>query len=415
MDRSVWREYGEPLAGPTGSGPLAGVRVAVKDLYAVAGHRTGAGNPTWLAGAATEPVDASAVARLRAAGASVVGIARTDELAFALSGQNVHYGTPPNPAAPSLITGGSSNGPAAAVALGQADVGLGTDTAGSVRVPASCCGLFALRPTHDAVPTDGIIALAPSFDTVGWITRDAATLRAVGEVMLPPDRPDVGAGVTVEGHPAPRRLVLLSSMMDGLAPAVVRTIGRAAGALAAAWGARLSTDEDVVAGWPADPPALQEAFRVAQAAQAWQFRGAWIDAHPGALAPDVEARFRFGGTLLAAGGDGAGRVAAAWSVLAGWRAVLRSQLAGGVWFALPAAAGPGHPRTDTGARRDAWRGATLRLTVVSSAGGLPSVVVPARRHGEPVGLAVVAAPGQDRALLTAVDHAAGQYCADDDA
>jgi amidase len=190
-DPSIWREHGTPLlpplgSGPLGSEPLKGRTVAVKDLFAVAGFPTGAGNPTWLAHAAPEPEDAWAVRALRTAGAAIAGIAQTDELAFSLSGANAHYGTPPNAAAPGLVTGGSSSGPAAAVAAGQADIGLGTDTAGSVRVPASVCGLFGLRPTHGAVPADGALHLAPSFDTIGWLTADAALLAAVGSVLLPP-------------------------------------------------------------------------------------------------------------------------------------------------------------------------------------------------------------------------------------
>ena len=193
-DPSIWREHGTPLLPPLGSGPLGseslqGRTVAVKDLFAVAGFPTGAGNPTWLAQAEPEPADAWAVRALRAAGAAIAGIAQTDELAFSLSGANAHYGTPPNTAAPGLVTGGSSSGPAAAVAAGQADIGLGTDTAGSVRVPASVCGLFGMRPTHGAVPADGVLHLAPSFDTVGWLTADASLLAAVGSVLLPPVPP----------------------------------------------------------------------------------------------------------------------------------------------------------------------------------------------------------------------------------
>jgi Asp-tRNA(Asn)/Glu-tRNA(Gln) amidotransferase A subunit family amidase len=190
-DESIWREYGTPLLRPLGSGPLGGEPLngrtaAVKDLFAVAGFPTGAGNPRWLAQARLEPRDAWAVRALRLAGAAIAGIAQTDELAFSLSGTNAHYGTPPNPAAPGLVTGGSSSGPAAAVAAGQADIGLGTDTAGSIRVPAAVCGLFGLRPTYGAVPADGVLPLAPSFDTVGWLTADAALLAAVGSVLLPP-------------------------------------------------------------------------------------------------------------------------------------------------------------------------------------------------------------------------------------
>lgn len=186
---AVWRIRGEPLVAGADQGPLRGLTVAVKDLFAVAGHRAGAGNPAWLAEAAPAAEHAPAVAALLAAGADVTGLAQTDELAYSLSGTNVHYGTPPNPTAPGVIPGGSSSGPASAVALGLVDVGLGTDTGGSVRVPASYCGLFGIRPTHGAVSAAGVVPLAPSFDTVGWLTRDAATLARVGAVLLPPPTP----------------------------------------------------------------------------------------------------------------------------------------------------------------------------------------------------------------------------------
>nr|MDT0667585.1 amidase family protein [Micromonospora sp. DSM 115978] len=127
------------------------------------------------------------------AGAEVTGIAQTDELAYSISGTNVHYGTPPNPAAPGRAPGGSTSGPASAVALDQADVGLGTDTAGSVRVPASYCALAGIRTTHGVVSTRGVLALAPAFDAVGWLARDVATLARVGRGLLPPDDPAVAA------------------------------------------------------------------------------------------------------------------------------------------------------------------------------------------------------------------------------
>ncbi|MGH3390196.1 MAG: amidase family protein, partial [Actinomadura sp.] len=155
-ETAIWRVIGDPLVPGVPDGPLSGSRVAVKDLFAVAGQRIGGGNPDRLAGAAVQPEHAWAVRALLDAGADVIGIAQTDELAFSLFGTNAHYGTPPNPAAPGRIPGGSSNGPVAAVALGQAEIGLGTDTGGSIRVPASYCGLYGIRPTHGAVPVEGV-------------------------------------------------------------------------------------------------------------------------------------------------------------------------------------------------------------------------------------------------------------------
>ena len=187
--RSVWRTVGDPLYQGAFDGPLLGLRVAVKDVFAVRGYRIGAGNPTWLRDAARERQHAPAVLDLLKAGASVRGLARTDELAYSIAGANPHYGTPANGAVPGALPGGSSSGPATAVATGQADVGLASDTAGSVRVPASYQGLWGLRTTHGLVPRQGMVPLAPSFDTVGWLTRDGATLDAVVTWCLEDDAP----------------------------------------------------------------------------------------------------------------------------------------------------------------------------------------------------------------------------------
>ena len=185
FDPRVWREVGDPLLPATGAGPLAGMSVAVKDLFALEGFPIGAGNAERLAESRPEKTTAAAVAVLQAAGAVVAGIARTDEFAYSLAGTNSHYGTPPNPKAPGRVSGGSSSGSASAVSLGQATIGLGTDTGGSIRVPTAYQGLYGIRTSHGAIPTDGLLPLAPSFDTVGWMTRDAATLAAVGKVLLP--------------------------------------------------------------------------------------------------------------------------------------------------------------------------------------------------------------------------------------
>ena len=170
---------------PLGTGRLAGLYFAVKDLFDVAGEVTGYGHPDWARthppAAATRPV----VQALCDAGARLVGKTKTVELAFGMTGENVWYGTPRNPRAPDRFPGGSSCGSAAAVAAGLVDFALGSDTGGSVRIPASYCGLFGIRPSHGAISLAGARGLAPSLDTAGWFARDAALLERVGEVLLP--------------------------------------------------------------------------------------------------------------------------------------------------------------------------------------------------------------------------------------
>ena len=176
VDRSIWRLLGSPLVAGAASGPLRGESVAVKDLFEVAGFAVGAGNPAYLAESRPAATTAPAAASLLAAGADVLGIAQTDEFAYSIAGRNSHYGAPVNVASPGSIPGGSSSGPASAVASGQASIGLGTDTAGSIRVPASYQGLWGLRATHGAIDTSGLLPLAPSFDAVGWLIRSPGVL-----------------------------------------------------------------------------------------------------------------------------------------------------------------------------------------------------------------------------------------------
>ena len=171
------------------TGPLRGTTFGVKDLYHIAGHRAGFGNPTWFETHPPAQRTAVAVQRLLDAGARMVGKTQTDELAYSLNGENRHYGTPINPIAPARVPGGSSSGSASAVAGNLVDFALGSDTGGSVRVPASYCGVIGMRVTHGTVPLDGAIPFAPSFDTAGWFARDAALFERVGRVLLADSAP----------------------------------------------------------------------------------------------------------------------------------------------------------------------------------------------------------------------------------
>jgi Asp-tRNA(Asn)/Glu-tRNA(Gln) amidotransferase A subunit family amidase len=300
FDTRIWRVVGAPLvASPAIAaasvpdadgdlaepGPLAGETVAVKDLFAVAGYPIGAGVPAFLHDQDPAEFHASAVQALLDAGASVLGIAQTDEFAFSIAGRNSAYGTPPNGIVPGAISGGSSSGPASAVALGHATIGLGTDTGGSIRVPASYQGLWGLRTTHGAVRRSDMVALAPTFDTVGWLTRSAellgraasATLTGVSAASAPQQRP-LAPAFAVD----PR---VLTSASPEVRAAFDEWIAAGAGS------GLIDAPAEVAIG---DIAHLYELFRVIQAAEAWRTHGAWIEAHPGSLAPDVESRFQFG-------------------------------------------------------------------------------------------------------------------------
>ncbi|WP_342548686.1 amidase family protein [Paenibacillus sp. FSL P2-0089] len=168
----------------SGHGVLHGLTFTVKDVFAVAGHRSSAGNPDWLRSHGPSDSHAAAVRKLLEAGATLRGAAHTDELMYSLGGENYHYGTPVNPYGENRIPGGSSSGSAVAVASGSVDFALGTDTGGSIRVPSAYCGVFGYRPTHGAVSLEGVIPLAPAFDTVGWIAGSTELLLKTGRVLL---------------------------------------------------------------------------------------------------------------------------------------------------------------------------------------------------------------------------------------
>ncbi|GAB6896994.1 amidase [Kineosporia succinea] len=380
VDESIWRVVGTPMVDASGRGPLDGATVAVKDLFAVAGQKTGAGNPAWLAGQEPNVASAPAVGALLGAGAVITGIARTDEFAYSLAGQNAHYGTPPNPAVPQGISGGSTSGPASAVALRQVDIGLGTDTAGSIRVPASYQGLVGLRTTHGAVSAEGVLPLAPSFDTVGWLTRDAATALRVAEVLLP----------AATATSATRTLALPT--VDALAtPDVARALQTererlvAEGLLPPLEQADLTTE--VLEEW-------FTAFRTLQAHEAWAANGDWITAHPGTLGADVAARFTAASTITD------DQAAEARAVVGLARTVLADLLEGAV-LVLPSSAG-GAPARDAGPDQvEAERAGTLRMTCLAGLAGAPALSLPRLRtaDGRPAGLCLLGAPGSDRDLL----------------
>ena len=165
-------------------GPLSGLTFAAKDLFDVAGVPTGGGNHDWPTGRAVPTKHSWAVQTLLDAGATLIGKTITDEVSLGILGENAFDGTPVNVRAPGRVPGGSSSGSAAAVAAGLCDTALGTDTGGSVRVPASFCGLYGIRPTHGRINVAGMMPQAPTSDTTGWFARDAATFSKVSAVML---------------------------------------------------------------------------------------------------------------------------------------------------------------------------------------------------------------------------------------
>ncbi|HEV7268511.1 MAG TPA: amidase [Falsiroseomonas sp.] len=372
------------LAGAS-DGPLVGLDFAVKDLFDLAGVTTGYGNPDWLRthppAAATAPI----ILALLQAGARLRGKTKTVELAYGLTGENVWYGTPINPAAPDRFPGGSSCGSAAAVAAGLVDFALGSDTGGSVRIPASYCGIFGIRPSWGAVSLTGARPLGPSFDTAGWFASRASVLSQVGNVLLPPG-----------GEDAAGPLIKVQEAWVNAVPQTAAALADALACVEQALGPALSMH--------LAPEGLDELFRhfrAAQAEEAWASLGSWVEATRPSFGPGVGERF------AAAKATDPAEAAAARRFRDMVRQRLRALLAGGAVLVYPTSPVPA-PLLDAGAAaQQAVRERTMGVTAIAGLGGLCEVTLPvAKVEGAPVGLSLAAAPGRDRGLLALAETVA---------
>ena len=364
------------LAGAP-EGPLRGLTFAVKDVFDIAGHRTGNGNPVWLETHPPAARTASSVERLLAAGAQMIGKTHTDEMTYSLNGENVHYGTPTNPRAPGRIPGGSSSGSAVAVAGGVADFALGTDCGGSIRLPASYCGIFGIRPTHGLVPADGVVDLAASFDTVGWFARDAQTLRRVGEVLLPTT------------PFAPKRLLIADDAFAFVGPEVSAALAAAVGRLKAAL-----ADHRHVRVYASEPAAWSGIFRVLQGSEIWRRHGDWIEAHNPSFGPGIAERFRWARTIDPAEVE---RLRPQREAVARRMAEL---LGGDALLCLPTAPGIAPKLATPPDELEVFRARAFGLLSIAGLARLPQVALPlATMGGCPLGLSLIGPSGCDRGLL----------------
>ena len=367
------------------TGPLAGLTFAAKDLFDVAGHPTGGGSPDWPRRHPVPTRHAWAVQRLLDAGATLIGKTITDEVSLGILGENPFEGTPLNPAAPEHVPGGSSSGSASAVAQGLCDTALGTDTGGSVRVPASFCGLYGIRPTHGRLDLTGMMAQAPSSDTTGWFARDAETFARVSAMLL--DEPITPAAL-------PTTLVVANDAF-GLADAetaaalqpMVRTLSALVGYVR----------EDLLA-----PPGLSvwaRSQRTLQSSESWLTFKDWLDRDNPRLQFSVARGLVAAGAILESDRQGAALM----------RAEARARLAWlvppGAILCLPTTPFPAPRKGLPLATLDPLRARMSCLTAVGGLTGVPQVSLPgATVDGRPVGLSIVGAPGSD-AVLVAVAKA----------
>jgi amidase len=362
------------------SGPLAGLSVAVKDIFDVAGYPTGCGSPIKRAESPVHTASAPIVRRVLDAGAAFIGKTHTDELAFSLNGQNMHTGTPVNIRAPGRIPGGSSSGSAAATAAGLCDFAIGSDTGGSVRAPASYCGLFGIRPSHGRLPLERVMPLAPSFDVPGYFADDAATFARVAPVFLGSDDKPFSLTRLMRATDA---FALL--MEDGEADALAQA-------------ERLAADHfDGVDDVTVAPDGLENwywVFRHLQAAEAWRAHGEWIERHDPEMTPGVRERFEFGKTVSP---EDQVRAKAARRVV---RARLDELLGEDGVLMLPSVPSIA-PLCDIGGDGlQAFRERALAILCISGLSGLPQVSLPlATFDGCPLGISLIGPRGSDKTLV----------------
>jgi amidase len=367
------------IAGAPG-GPLAGLTFAAKDLFDVAGYPTGGGNPDWARRQPLPSRHAWAVQRLLDAGATLVGKTITDEVSLGILGENPFDGTPLNPQAPAHVPGGSSSGSASAVAQGLCDTALGTDTGGSVRVPASFCGLYGIRPTHGRLDLTGMAPQAPSSDTTGWFARDAETFARVSAVLL--DEPILPSSLPSTLIVAVDAFGLADVETAAALQPMVQTLAALVGYVR----------EDLLA-----PPGLSvwaRAQRTLQPYEAWLTFKDWIDRDNPRLQFSVARGLIAGGAIPESERQ--------------WAALMRAEARARLAWLVPPGAILCMPTTPFPAPRKGLSLAALeplraRITCLAAHGGLtgvPQVSLPGTTvDGRPVGLSIVGARGQDASLV----------------
>jgi amidase len=374
----VPHDLAAPLKGAA-SGPLAGLSTVVKDMYDIAGERTGCGSPEWLAAHPPATRHCAPVQKILDAGATIIGKTVCDEYFYSVSGANAHYGTPVNVRAPGRLPGGSSAGSPAACGAGLCDFALGSDTGGSIRMPASFNGIYGLRPTHERIEHSGVADMAPSFDVPGWFAATPGIFRKVGTVLLNDRRvaAKIDRIVVLEDafaqaeEPVADLLRTLLELMSDALPEMVH--------------GRIASD-----GF--DP--WREAFRIVQAYETWQTFGGFITSRKPNIGPGVKERMQFAATVSTAQAD------ASRAVVSKARDHIRQVAVPGTVLALPTSPSIA-PRIEmSGPELEEFRVRVMRLTCTSGISGLPQMSIPGGTiNGCPIGLSFIGWAGGDEALL----------------
>jgi amidase len=353
----------------------------VKDIYDVAGVKTGFGSPAWLDTHEAPTKNAAIVDQLLKAGASVVGKTHTEEMAWSINGINAHYGRPINVKAEGRVCGGSSSGSVSAVAGGLCDFALGSDTGGSVRLPASYTGIYGLRPTHGRLSLEGVLPLAPSFDVAGWFARDAETFAKVGKVLLKGG----------DWEEKPRTLLIAEDMFallgerekEALAPAIEHI-------------AKLYGEPRAVKIADRQLRDCFELYRIIQSAEVWKIHGAWVEKYKPTFGPGIHER------MYGAAKSNPAEVEKAKAAREQVTAYVAEILQNNAMIVLPTVPEIA-PKIDMSpAEADSYRGKAMSLLSVSVLARTPQISLPlATLDGCPLGISLMGAQGTDEMLISA--------------
>jgi len=368
-----------PLLGRN-EGPLSGLSFMVKDLFAIEGRKVSNGNPDFYEHATPASATAPVITRLLGAGASLTGITVCDEFFYSVLGTNAHYGQPVNARAGRYVTGGSSCGSAAAVTATMCDFALGSDTGGSIRVPASFCGLYGLRPTHGRIDMTGATPMAPSFDTVGILARDAEVFRKVGLVLLEGARVDA----PIERLVLAQDIVVFSEASTD--QALWQTLDKLGSAIP-------KPEHQDIAG--EDIEDWRKAFATIQGFEIQSTLLPFVQSHNVNLGPGIKERFDIASHIAFY------EVKAARKLRDEITRRLKEIVTPGTAIVLPTTPTlPPERDIPDGASFAEFRTVTLQSTCLAGHAGLPQISIPASEaSGLPAGLSFIGWEGGDEALL----------------
>ena len=380
-------------------GPLSGLSYGLKDIYDIAGIPTAFGSPAWLKSHSIPTSTAAFVEILSNAGANLLGKTHTDELTYSILGMNAHYGTPMNSRSPLRVPGGSSSGSAAAVAAGLVDFAIGSDTGGSVRAPASFCGIYGIRTTHGRISLQHTRGLAKSFDALGWFAKDPTILLQVGEILLNEK------ALTV--HKKPKYFLLKEAFQLAPEPIAALLKKEILTLLSQESIEEISITPEALSQWA-------ESFRIVQASEIWEEHGQWAEQHLNEFGPGIKERFEIAKSL------DPNAIAAAKLEKIRIEQYLKQLLSSlsddntEAILVLPSTGCIAPLLTSTTLELEQVRKQLFQLLCIAGLGSLPQVNIPICQYeNAPLGVSLIANSQQDLLLLQIIKRLSIQQCSPD--